>query len=589
MSSIPILSCEKVHLLPNAQQCEFVHNQCQDYPGFINSFTVYYCIAKSDTARHWIGIPLLILLLVVLFGSIGLVAGNCLVPNLNAITSYLKIPENVSGITLLAFANGSPDIISTYTSFKTGNTTLAFGEIIGAAFFINTVVIGVIFIIKPFDLLPFNKQNSQIMSSDDRTEEEKLIDLNAKSTYLRDVFFFTAASILLLYCIRDGVLTRFEMWLLVSLYFTYVTLIIAWQWYFDNKIAKSKIDSHARTLYDENPASNNFIMLLSHSNPDDSYNYNPRLIRNIEFTSILANITNKPQVGIYRDTLGNTYRDSEDSNPDSIEIGDIHAELIEPRQKSHFEIILEIFTLPFLKLFTHTIPIMTEADYNGEYKPSLPKLVELLVSLLLSPFIIYATFFPDISLIWKILSIIPTIGFTYLTYQNLILSSNPSILIKCGISVLGVMCSISWISIIASEVISILTLLSSLTYIKPSAMGITVFALGNSVGDLISSIVISKMGYPLMALASCVGGPLLNILLGLGLNGLLMGYNEIEIPASVSLSLCLIGLLFNLVVILLIFIPLGGWRCDKYVGIWMIFLWFVGVTVSIIVEIILNY
>lgn len=581
--STPILSCEQAYLIPNAQQCQFVRSQCADHPGLLNSFSLYYCIANAESTRHWLGIPLLVFLLLVLFGSIGLVAGNALVPNLSAITSHLKIPENISGLTLLAFANGSPDIISTYTSFKTGNTMLAFGEIIGAAYFINSVVIGIIFIIKPFDIIPDAKNIPALYDSDAESTESSLTQRNAMGTYIRDVLFFAFSIAVLLYCVRDGLLTRSEMMVLVGIYVTYVCVIIVWQWYFDGKIKSARIDTQARGLYDATP---NDSLLADEF--EDSYNYNPQLIRNLEFETILSGLTTKSRVGYYIARDGRSYRDSEDSE-ERIELNQIQAELIQPPCKTTLQKMFDFIALPAVTLFRYTIPMMTVTDFEGDYKPSLAKLLQLLSSLLISPFLIMFTLFPDTATIWKCLLILPTAGMAYTSYHNLIQSSNPSTLVKCAISAIGVFASISWISIIVSEIINVLTLISSLTYIRPSAIGITVFALGNSVGDMISCIVISRMGYPLMALAACIGGPLLNILLGLGLNGLLIGNDHIEIATSVSIIFCLLGLLFNLIVVLLIFIPLGGWRCDRYVGTAMILLWLIGVSVAIVLEVLVTY
>lgn len=605
--SIPIISCEQVYLLPNQQQCQFVQAQCADYPGFLNSFTMYYCMSQSDSVRSWVGIPLMVLFLLVLFASIGLVAGNCLVPNLNAVASHLKIPENVSGLTLLAFANGSPDIISTYTSFVTGNTSLAFGEIIGAAYFTNSVVIGTIFIVNPFDLVPgdtagpntFISLQDNANSGDnnnntgnnykDGSAEHRLISFNAKGTYLRDVSFFTVSALILLYCVRDGVLTKVEMLTLVSIYITYVLLIILWQWYYKRELDKIRLDSHARSLYNQDslpfPVGENIEM-------QDSYSYNPQIIRNLEFETILSGLTSRRRVGFYLEQPGGAYRDSGDdsnTNVDTPEGGQVQAEIIEPPNRSLPEKIFDYVALPFVKLFRHTIPIMTMSDYEGDYKPALAQLFELLTSLLVSPFIIVCTLFPNTPSLTKFFMLFPTIALTYFAYHSLVRSSNPSTPFKCVISIVGVAASIAWISIIASEIISLLTLVSSLSHIRPSAMGITIFALGNSVGDLISCIVITRMGYPLMALAACIGGPLLNILLGLGMSGLLVGADYIEIPASASIIFCLLGLLLNLIVVLLIFIPVGGWRCDRYVGSCMIFLWMVGVSVAIFLEVLLTY
>jgi solute carrier family 24 (sodium/potassium/calcium exchanger), member 6 len=43
-----------------------------------------------------------------------------------------------------------------------------------------------------------------------------------------------------------------------------------------------------------------------------------------------------------------------------------------------------------------------------------------------------------------------------------------------------------------------------------------VLAWGNSSGDLVTNLAVSRAGYPNMALAGCFGGPLFNLLIGLG-------------------------------------------------------------------------
>lgn len=583
IAGVPILACEQVHLLPLDQQCQFVKTQCGDHPGFINSFTLYYCLAQSETARHWIVIPILTIILLILFGSIGLVAGDCLVPNVNAITSHLKIPENISGLTLLAFANGSPDIISTYTSFRTGNVMLAFGEIIGASYFINSVVIGTVFLIKPFDLVPLDTSSASTNGDGTVSDKHRLTSLNAKYTYIRDVLFFTTAAAILLSCVRDGVLTRFEMIVLVLLYISYVALLLFSQWYFKRRMNKLEVDEHARGLYTNTTSP---LAIEGEVEFQDSFSYNPQVIRNLEFDTILSGLATTRNIGYYIDQTGRPYRD--DANTD-IDMNELEAEIIEPPRKSLVHKAFDVVVFPLIKLFHYTVPVMTSTDYEGDYKPGLSKLFELLISLVVSPFILVCAIFPDSSKLLKSLVVLSSLGLTYLSYHNLIRSSNPLPLVKCLVSLQGVFASISWISIIAAEIISILTLVSSLTYIRPSALGITIFAMGNSVGDLISCIVITKMGYPLMALAACIGGPLLNMLMGLGMSGLLVGVDYIEISASISIVFCILGLLLNLIVVLLIVVPLGGWRFDKYVGLAMIFLWFVGVSVAILLEIVLSY
>ena len=87
---------------------------------------------------------------------------------------------------------------------------------------------------------------------------------------------------------------------------------------------------------------------------------------------------------------------------------------------------------------------------------------------------------------------------------------------------LGFTVSIAWISTIASEVVGVLKALGVILGISDAILGLTIFAVGNSLGDLVADITVARLGYPVMALSACFGGPMLNILLGIGVSGLYM-------------------------------------------------------------------
>lgn len=55
------------------------------------------------------------------------------------------------------------------------------------------------------------------------------------------------------------------------------------------------------------------------------------------------------------------------------------------------------------------------------------------------------------------------------------------------------------------------------TGISSSVLGLTFLAWGNSSGDLVTNVAVARAGYPGMAIAGSYGGPLFNLLLGIGL------------------------------------------------------------------------
>lgn len=65
---------------------------------------------------------------------------------------------------------------------------------------------------------------------------------------------------------------------------------------------------------------------------------------------------------------------------------------------------------------------------------------------------------------------------------------------------LGFIISIAWISTIAGEVVGVLKTFGVVLNISEALLGLTIFAAGNSVGDLIADITVARLGYPVMAL-----------------------------------------------------------------------------------------
>lgn len=77
--------------------------------------------------------------------------------------------------------------------------------------------------------------------------------------------------------------------------------------------------------------------------------------------------------------------------------------------------------------------------------------------------------------------------------------------------------SIVWIYMLANIIVDLLVLVGMLTGISTAILGLTILSWGNSVGDAIASMSISKKGFGEMAVTGCVAGPVFNLMLGLGL------------------------------------------------------------------------
>ncbi|KAH7707356.1 CBN-NCX-6 protein [Aphelenchoides avenae] len=93
------------------------------------------------------------LFLAYLFVAMNAVADDFFSRCISAITEHLGLSQNVAGITFLAFGNGSPDIfssIATVVSVKVPKAGLAIGDLLGGGLFLNTIVVALITLVKPF-------------------------------------------------------------------------------------------------------------------------------------------------------------------------------------------------------------------------------------------------------------------------------------------------------------------------------------------------------------------------------------------------------------------------------------------------------
>lgn len=169
------------------------------------------------------------------------------------------------------------------------------------------------------------------------------------------------------------------------------------------------------------------------------------------------------------------------------------------------------------------------------------------------------------------------------------------------LSLAGFIVSIAWISTIAAQVVGALKALAVVLNMSHAIMGLTIFAVGNSLGDLVADVTVAKLGYPVMALSACFGGPMLNILLGIGLSGswiLIRGatnrhekhpdkgmqFKAYHIDVSPTLIVSGATLLLTLLGLLIV-VPWNRWVLSRRIGWALIGVWVVSTVGNVILEV----
>ncbi|KAL1393381.1 sodium/calcium exchanger protein-like protein [Phyllosticta capitalensis] len=166
---------------------------------------------------------------------------------------------------------------------------------------------------------------------------------------------------------------------------------------------------------------------------------------------------------------------------------------------------------------------------------------------------------------------------------------------------LGFVVSIAWISTIANEVVGVLKTLGVILDISDAILGLTIFAVGNSMGDLVADITVARLGFPVMALSACFGGPMLNILLGIGLSGCYMTIKKAErshdkhpdhpvkfkpYHLDVDSTLVISGATLLVTLLgLLALVSMRKWRMDRLVGSCLVVLWVLSTAGNLVAEI----
>ncbi|KAL1847082.1 hypothetical protein Plec18170_008858 [Paecilomyces lecythidis] len=210
------------HLVRKAKdKCAFVKNNCPGYEdGLFSYLQLYYCNLADAKPVAFI---ILVLWLSLLFSTIGIAASDFLCINLSTLASILGMSESLTGVTFLAFGNGSPDVFSTFAAMRSNSGSLAVGELVGAAGFITSVVAGSMALVRPFRV--------------------------ARRSFVRDVGYFVIATSFTMVVLADGQLHAWECAAMVALYLFYVVMVVTWHWYLGRQRRKYERDLVARTQF----------------------------------------------------------------------------------------------------------------------------------------------------------------------------------------------------------------------------------------------------------------------------------------------------------------------------------------------------
>ncbi|KAF3959115.1 hypothetical protein CMV_016035 [Castanea mollissima] len=195
----------------NKYKCFYVKTHIGCRPkGYIDYLQIFYCnFGQFPILGHFV----LLLWLLVLFYLLGNTAANYFCSSLESLSKILKLSPTIAGVTLLSLGNGAPDVFASIVSFtKSGNGDLGLNSVLGGAFFVSSIVVGIISIVI----------SSHRISVD-------------KCSFIRDALFFLFSLFSLLLIVAIGKINLWGAICFTSIYFVYVCVVSAMHFFCGDK------------------------------------------------------------------------------------------------------------------------------------------------------------------------------------------------------------------------------------------------------------------------------------------------------------------------------------------------------------------
>ncbi|KAF9960698.1 hypothetical protein BGZ72_006268 [Mortierella alpina] len=591
--------CEDVW--SHEDRCAFVEEHCRDLSGLFNYPHLYFCNLSSLPA---LALIIMGAWMIFLFALVGVAASDFFCPNLNTIAKKLHLSESVTGVTFLAFGNASPDIFSTFSSVGSGKGTLAVGEIVGAASFVTSVVVGAMAIVKPFKV--------------------------SRAPFLRDLIFFTGCIVYILYVVVTKKITFVQSILLLVAYAAYVTVVVfgnrkrkhvappqaALE---DNDPERAHVDDDAPEATDSSSREGQFLNVQQ-----EQTSASDALLHHLLILPDRSDPMNRPRSPIFQDPPGRSFQDSIPKISFKQRCALVFKDWVVPvyfptmlgwSDKKWHSRILAVASIPIVLVLTLTLPVVDLSEYeSGENTTAHPTesavaentpegtsfkeedqerpyngwcQVAAMIQVILAPVFITAVITTAAK--QGHMAILGALGGGILVSVLIFMFSTEETPPRFyeALAFMGFLVAMTWIFLVANEVVGILQAYGMILGVSDAILGLTVFAMGNSLGDLVANVTIAKLGFPRMALSACFGGPLLNMLVGLGISGVyvtLKTSEDISLEISPTLFVSLVAVLLTMLGMFVV-VPRNGYVFARWWGWTLLTVYVVSMVVNVILEV----
>jgi K+-dependent Na+/Ca+ exchanger-like protein len=199
-----------------------------------------------------------VLVLLVIFYLLAKICEEYFVDSLDIMGKKMKLPDDVTGATLMAVGSSAPELFTSLIAIYIGSSDIGSGTILGSAVFNILVIIGASAIVTTAAL--------------------------KWRPVVRDLGFYCYSIILLYFTMRDGQISLFEAWLFVGSYLGYIFLLVWWS---------RKFPSPVEEIMEKIPQENKIADKVHEGNKALGWMF--KIIDNF-FDAVFPNLTKNPHL-----------------------------------------------------------------------------------------------------------------------------------------------------------------------------------------------------------------------------------------------------------------------------------------------------
>lgn len=522
-------TCELPKLLAGSpgSYCHYIEKHCD--PEYFAISKYYFCSRYVGSTSLLLAVSLAIIVtLVVILLSLTILVANYLFKNLNDVTVNLNINNQILGFILVPLSNTFPDMINYYVALNSGSSDLVIGQLVGSILILFTVVIGLISVFNS----PFEVVHKKVLAI--------------------DFAWVLLVLVIFLYILLDGRITIVECAFMALAYLVYIAFLCLF-----NKEKMSE-DQECQNLLSHQAHPNHLSEYL-----EVPYNIEDALsiLSNEEVSYGAISPSKSPSSLVETEDL-----EQQSDGDIQLIVPQFHRDQLSEEALSISKFFVNVIDMIFFIL----IPIhLTERDLDElHWKHKINEYKALHYWFLIEiPLLFNYQFF---HFAWTTLISIILVEFLLveLAYDHV-----PPKFRSIIISIAGVANTLIITSEFSMKILEILKNFGLIWHISDYLLGLLVFSISNSINDLVTNLTISTKINPILGINACLGTPMLIILLGIGVNGIIVllkhGQTAIKFSLTDNVVISMTSLLL-IVAFYFVYIPLNNWQFDKRGGLILI-------------------